>query len=282
MAVPPKSPDPETSPATDDAPSSRGGPRSGRRREGGGNPRRGGPPPRQGGGPPSQGTSQGGPRSGRGGPGFGGGGGSGFGGGQSQGGQSSHGGQGRRQQRGGRNKPAPAPRAEVYVTTRSAPAPAPPAQAPQSNQASRDAEPSQPNLSGRAPRREAGRIVVATAVPIDDRERERERYLDRLKHAEGRPAITRIADEFLKAGFELPSEDQEVHLQLLQHADEARVRDAIASLSAALERGEPPFRQTMLDSRLRRLEEFAEDSETRTAAGTLRRRAAGVSAPAES
>ncbi|NUP09529.1 MAG: hypothetical protein HOW73_26085 [Polyangiaceae bacterium] len=127
-----------------------------------------------------------------------------------------------------------------------------------------------PPSSRGAPR--SGRIVAVQRDAPDDRAMERDRLLGKLRLAEGRSAVTRAADELFKAGFELPADDQHVHLQLLEHSDEARVRSALAQLRVILEE-EPVKRFAVLDSRLRRLEEFAEDAEVRAAATELRRRA---------
>ncbi|HLV22333.1 MAG TPA: hypothetical protein VKZ49_15680 [Polyangiaceae bacterium] len=117
--------------------------------------------------------------------------------------------------------------------------------------------------------RRVARIVELPDRGGDERERERLRLLDRLLGSEGRAAISKAAEELVAAGFELPSE-QRVQLQLLEHADEARARDAIAELQQLL-RNEPPIKRPVLDQRLRRLEEHADEALTRQAAAELRR-----------
>lgn len=119
-----------------------------------------------------------------------------------------------------------------------------------------------------APRRTA-RIVQVTKTDADDRERQRLRLLDRLMAAETRGAITRAADELSREGFDLPVE-QPVHLQLLEHFDEERARGAIEVL-ATLVAKEAPYKRPLLEQRLRRLEEYAEDTEVKNAAAELRR-----------
>jgi hypothetical protein len=119
----------------------------------------------------------------------------------------------------------------------------------------------------------AGRIVLAPAPQSDPRTTERQKLLGRLLVAEGRPKITKAADDFLKAGFTLP-EEQDVYLQLLEHSDEERVRGAIDVLGGILA-GELPKRRAVLESRLRRIEQFAEEAATREAAERLRRRVGG-------
>ncbi len=118
-----------------------------------------------------------------------------------------------------------------------------------------------------------GRIVLAPPPQTDPRTTERQRLLHKLLSAEGRPNISKAADEFLRAGFTFPDE-QDVHLQLLEHSDEDRVRSAIDALSSLLA-GELPKRRAVLESRLRRIEEFAEDEATRDAAERLRRSVSG-------
>ena len=140
-----------------------------------------------------------------------------------------------------------------------------------------------------APKREAGspggppsagpdgepraRIVLAPAPQSDPRTAERQKLLGRLLLAEGRPKISKATDDFLKAGFTLP-EEQDVYLQLLEHTDEAHVRSAIDVLGTILA-GELPKRRAVLESRLRRIEQFAEEPATREAAERLRRRVGG-------
>lgn len=118
-----------------------------------------------------------------------------------------------------------------------------------------------------------GRIVLAPPPQADPRAQDRQRLLGKLLHAEGRPAITKAANEFFKQGFTLPPE-QDVYLQLLEHTDEEKVRDAIASLASIL-LSELPKRRAVLESRLRRIEEYAEDSATRACAVELWRQMTG-------
>lgn len=118
-----------------------------------------------------------------------------------------------------------------------------------------------------------GRIVLAPPPQRDERANERQRLLGKLLGAEGRPNITKAANEFLGAGFTFP-EDQDVHLKMLEHSDEDRVRDAIDALASLLV-GELPQRKAVLESRLRRIEEMAEEVATREAAARLRRQVSG-------
>lgn len=118
-----------------------------------------------------------------------------------------------------------------------------------------------------------GRIVLAPAPSADPTAAERQRLLGRLLAAEGRPKISRAANDFRRAGFGFPDE-QDVHLKLLEHLDEEHVRTAIDKLSALLA-VEAPKRRNILESRLRRIEEFAEEPATRDAAEQLRKQVTG-------
>jgi uncharacterized small protein (DUF1192 family) len=117
------------------------------------------------------------------------------------------------------------------------------------------------------------RIVLAPPPQSDPQATERQRLLGKLLGAEGRPKIAKAATEFLRAGFTFP-EEQDVYLQLLEHTDETHVRSAIDMLATLLV-GELPKRRAVLESRLRRIEQFAEDADTRRAAERLRRRVTG-------
>jgi hypothetical protein len=86
---------------------------------------------------------------------------------------------------------------------------------------------------------------------------------------EGRGAITRAADQYLRAGFDFPVE-QPVQLQLLEHLDEGLVRGAIDALRTIVS-NEPPLKRPIFEQRLKRLEDSAEEEATRSAATELRR-----------
>jgi hypothetical protein len=120
-----------------------------------------------------------------------------------------------------------------------------------------------------APAKRSARIVEKPKGPRDPEQVERERLLDRLLVAEGRPSISSAVEAFLTAGFSLPHA-QEVWLQVLEHNDESRVTEAIERLGAILDEEEPK-RRKVLESRLRRIEEFADESSTQRAATDLRR-----------
>ncbi|HVR18638.1 MAG TPA: hypothetical protein VMS65_03045 [Polyangiaceae bacterium] len=119
----------------------------------------------------------------------------------------------------------------------------------------------------RVPR--AARIVAAGQRDVDQRLLERERLLGRLLASEGRGAVTRAADQYLKAGFDFPME-QPVQLQLLEHHDEALVRCAIDALRGIVA-SEPPLKRPIFEQRLKRLEDSAEEETTRVLASELRR-----------
>ena len=118
-----------------------------------------------------------------------------------------------------------------------------------------------------------GRIVLAPPPQTDPKTAERQKLLGKLLVAEGRPQISKAANEFLRAGFTFPVE-QDVQLQLLEHSNEEHVLTAIDVLRDLLV-GELPKRRAMLESRLRRIEQFAEDAATREAAERLRRSVSG-------
>jgi hypothetical protein len=120
-----------------------------------------------------------------------------------------------------------------------------------------------------APTPANGTRRIAPVKSLSDGEREVERLLAKLRAAEGRVAITEAANALFTAGHALP-EDQQVLVQLLEHDDESRACEAIHRLRAILE-DEAPKRPQVLDARLRRLEEFAEEGETRALAKQLRR-----------
>ena len=117
-------------------------------------------------------------------------------------------------------------------------------------------------------RRRAVRIVKAAeqTVATDNRE---QRLLDRLMRSQGRVAISRAANDLWESKFKAPRQ-QEVQIQLLEHENEHRARDAVFIMAELLQR-ESPVQRPVLDQRLRRLEEFAEDPITRDAARALRR-----------
>ncbi len=119
-----------------------------------------------------------------------------------------------------------------------------------------------------SPKRVA-RIVKPTESSIDQRERERERLLSRLLGSEGRAAVTRAASDYRSQNFEYPRE-QAVQLKLLEHLDEEVIREAISHLSALLA-VEPVLKRPVLEQRLKRLEDTAEDEATRASASELRR-----------
>lgn len=119
------------------------------------------------------------------------------------------------------------------------------------------------------PRPRSARIVSAAVHDPDGRKLERERLLARLLSSEGRGAVTRAADQYLRAGFEFPV-DQPTQLQLLEHLDESLVRCAMEALRGIVV-SEPPLKRPILEQRLKRLEDSGEEEATRVAATDLRR-----------
>jgi hypothetical protein len=123
--------------------------------------------------------------------------------------------------------------------------------------------------AGKAP----GRIVLAPPPQSDPSAASRQKLLGKLLVADGRSQISKAASELLRAGFTFP-EEQDVQLQLLEHSDEEKVRDAIDALERLVV-AELPKRRAVLESRLRRIEQFAEEASTRAAAERLRRSVSG-------
>jgi len=132
-----------------------------------------------------------------------------------------------------------------------------------------DAPPDGETPAEQKPRPRSARIVSASAQDPDGRKLERERLLARFLSSEGRGAVTRAADQYLRAGFEFPLE-QPAQLQLLEHLDEALVRGAVETLRGIVV-SEPPLKRPILEQRLKRLEDSAEEAETRALATELRR-----------
>lgn len=91
----------------------------------------------------------------------------------------------------------------------------------------------------------------------------------RLLKAQGSHAITDAAEAFFYAGYSLEEDDQEGWLQLLEHRDEAKVREAIEKLRKSFLR-KPPRHKPLLQQRLRRIEDNADEQATRDAASGLR------------
>jgi hypothetical protein len=119
-----------------------------------------------------------------------------------------------------------------------------------------------------APAKRAARIVASHAE-VDETERERQALLTRLLDSEGPSAITRAANAYRKGGFVFP-EEQPVQLKLLEHTDEGEVCAALAVLATLLDH-QPPIKLPVFEQRLKRLEEGAEEAETRARAAELRR-----------
>jgi hypothetical protein len=117
-------------------------------------------------------------------------------------------------------------------------------------------------------RRRAVRIVKVSDNVLTQSNREQQ-LLDRLVRSQGRGAISRAADDLWESKFVAPKR-QEVQIQLLEHENEHRARDAVFIMAELLQR-EAPIKRPVLDQRLRRLETSAEDPITRDAAGALRR-----------
>lgn len=119
----------------------------------------------------------------------------------------------------------------------------------------------------------ATKIITPRMQSRDPRVLERERLLLALEGAQGRFDITRATDAFFAAGHELDLErdGQEPHLQILEHDDESRVRQSMRALEELLGR-ELAKHRPVLEQRVMRIEEHAEEASTRLAAASLRRK----------
>jgi hypothetical protein len=118
------------------------------------------------------------------------------------------------------------------------------------------------------PAKRAARIVTL-AAELDEAELERRHLLSRLLDSEGSSAVTRAANAYRKGGFSFPDE-QPVQLKLLEHSDESEVCHALDVLAALLDQ-QTPIKLPVFEQRLKRLEDSAENPETRSRAAELRR-----------
>ena len=114
------------------------------------------------------------------------------------------------------------------------------------------------------------KIVSPRPPSTDPSILERDRLVAALLAASDRTSVTRTTEALLSTGHAIP-ETQEAHLQVLEHTDESRVRASLSTLDAILSR-EPARRRPVLEQRLKRLEESAEELSTREAATALRRK----------
>jgi len=117
-------------------------------------------------------------------------------------------------------------------------------------------------------RRRVARIVHASKNGGEGNQREL-LLIERLVRSQGRGAISRAADDLWECQL-VPPKEQRVQIQLLEHENERRAQDAVFVIAELLQK-ERPIQRPVLDQRLRRLEQFAEDPITRDAAGALRR-----------
>jgi hypothetical protein len=162
-----------------------------------------------------------------------------------------------------RRQLAPLPEVVLARRPQSAPAPASTSTATPAN------EPLTPKVEeASGPVKRAARIVTG-AVAVDEAELERRHLLSRVLDSVTPGAVTRAANAYRKAGFSFP-EEQPVQLKLLEHADEAVVCSALEVLTALLDQ-QPPIMLPVFEQRLKRLEEGAENADTRDRAAELRR-----------
>ena len=118
----------------------------------------------------------------------------------------------------------------------------------------------------------APRLAKIVSLPpraVDPQSLLREKLLSRLLAAEGSAAVARAAREHARAGFAFPA-DQDVCVKLLDHPDEDRVREAMTTLAQVFA-ASLPRRRAVLEARLRRLEDDAEEPATREQATALLR-----------
>ncbi len=157
-----------------------------------------------------------------------------------------------------------APLPEVVLARRPASTPAPAALGAEAVIAAPVVATDEPST----PPKRAARIVTG-ATAVDDSELERRHLLSRLLDSEGPHAVTRAASAYRKAGFDFP-EEQLVQLKLLEHKDESEVCSALGVLAALLDEQQPE-KLPVFEQRLKRLEDSAEEPETRQRAAELRR-----------
>lgn len=132
--------------------------------------------------------------------------------------------------------------------------------------------------TGEGKPRRVARIAQTRAVALDEREARRQQLLERLTVIEGRSAISRVADELLEAA-PIP-EEQQYQVQLLEHVNEERALEAIEVLSRLLA-DKAPIKRPILERRLRRLEDEAEEASVRERARDLRRQIRAAYPPAQ-
>lgn len=99
----------------------------------------------------------------------------------------------------------------------------------------------------------------------------REEMHARLLKAQGSLPITTAVDSFFAAGHALDEEDDAAWVQVLEHRDESRVREAIDKLSQRATSKLAMHRLVLLQ-RLRRIEDSGDERETREAAAVFRQR----------
>ena len=118
-------------------------------------------------------------------------------------------------------------------------------------------------------RRRVAARIVSLADNVTAPSNREQVLIDRLVRSQGRGAISRAANDLWESQIAVPKR-QEIQIQLLEHENETRARDAVFAMAELLQR-EAPIKRPVLDQRLRRLETSAEDPITRDAAGALRR-----------
>jgi hypothetical protein len=112
-------------------------------------------------------------------------------------------------------------------------------------------------------------VAPRSTAPIPAADAAKQALRKKVLEAIGRDAITRAADKYLKE-HPLP-EDWELLEQIVEHRDDDRVREVLATLGTMLDR-ERPKRSRVLGAKLRFIEETSDDRELRALAAAVRAR----------
>ncbi len=117
--------------------------------------------------------------------------------------------------------------------------------------------------------RPRGARIVTRADTGGGRPTKAQALIERLTRADGRAAVTQAATDLAAAGVDVPF-TQDVQLALLEHTDDTEVQRALEKLERLLVE-QTPQRKPLLEARLRRLEENADEVEIRERASRVRK-----------